>query len=600
MYTIKKKKTYKNLFTVVLFVLFQCVSIGVVLSFEESISAEPVLVDWIFEPEIQTNAGFNIDAKTYGLLGTAKMDLTSDIYTKSDKEFKGKGDFYGVIIIKDFKVRVFVDDASDNYNSTTENTSPLKISWGVFEGKIYTGPVYFILTHTKQDEITYIETLDDEDLEFSSIGYSIIPAFYTGSYSGFKETGISSTDTDASTTDGINNAFGLDIANSGAFAMGMDLPETINVELGASMGYTYKQSIPTNYNPFALSLKTDVYALNRLVKNMSAKVHVSVVGGASSRSMFDESNPLTGGIIIGYSLPLLGMTFTPKVASEAQMFYMNKYKDKNISEAFIGQKKAFFVPFEVALGVGLDWKELGTSIESGKDDYLDFANRDIKVEDGVTIGGVYGHSYHKNFRDFTIPYIGGKLSFWESENIEENRFGKIKNLQVGLVFNANYAFGANMSKSNLTSLISKRSINYQPRLDLGVGAEASYRVSYFKPYMGMLYKLFNVLEAGATITTDSIENGIITTKKVSTNAYENRGDLRAKVGVDVERVVTNVIFTVEWQSGDMINDQEATVSRDLNGYQFFENNVSETDNSVMNLNTLARWGFVSIGATIRY
>lgn len=281
------------------------------------------------------------------------------------------------------------------------------------------------------------------------------------------------------------------------------------------------------------------------------------------------------------------------------------YKDEN-------NPTVFTYPYEVALGITLDWRTLGLKGDEDKsDDYVAFANRGIKVSDGVTLAGLYGQVPYDGVRLLYSPYIGVSITFWESENDEKGHAGIMKNLHMAFVGNYNYVFGNSMnilsdanagSKASTDTVYSKYNITLAPRMDVGAATEISYRIKYFRPFVGGIFKWLDITDTGI-VKLDRAKKtpaGVETDESITFDQpYFNQMDLRVKGGFEVMRLITNTTLSAEWVSGDVFTEL-GNVNIDYNEYDFFKNNVSANSNDPSQASPRARLGYIALGVKITF
>ncbi len=110
--------------------------------------------------------------------------------------------------------------------------------------------------------------------------------------------------------------------------------------------------------------------------------------------------------------------------------------------------------------------------------------------------------------------------------------------------------------------------------DLGFGVYVDADLGIVTPYAGVGYTLYDLAKAATATETD--------------NATGAKSVLKAKVGVDVTSIIDNVTLTAEWQSGDLLHEDNATRTKG--------NNLGLR----LDQATASKFGEITIGAKISF
>lgn len=644
----------------IIFLILETVCLGF------AITGTPVFVDWVFEPEVSTTAGYNIDSNSFGLTGISKFDLTSNIHAKAHKDFIGEGTMYGFIQIEDLEIRIFVDDATQDYDSQTTSTSDGKstmsqtkgnaidISLGTIRGKVFIGPVYMVLSHQDHGEVRIMEnSLDDSDLDFTVISYSIIPPYFTGSLQGNVDI--------TAVLDGIQNiGTGLNedpsgpvnnksFTNLGAMSVGLAISDLMTIELGASTMFSYTDAIRYQkegantesttddkysdyyYNPYSLSL---LFALKSL-DNSILKFKAAVTDGVDNLPMMVDKNPLTLGIMYGYDILKENITITPKFALEIHLLNRRKISSDGLlalGKSDIDELSVFgsidpnkvvrtlVMPLEFGMSLNITWPDKG--VVADESDHLSYAPNDVKVSDGASIGLTFGMTPTTTFAVGATSYLNAKFALWDSE--EEDNPGIIPGIKTSLIVNVNLTLGGPMDLTEIVNdLYREANPSYSGdyvkrllyisgyRLDVGTGLEFKYLAKFVNPYLGVLWKSFDLTGFDVTITSAASSDGKETTKyyskfstdygKAQTDFY-NQHDLRLKLGFEIVTLIANTTLTTEWVSGDLLN-QDSNDGGTYTEYDYFRNENTDGvngGNDIQNTNTATKLGYLSLGVKVRF
>lgn len=638
--------------------------VGFAFSEDRTLSDKPVLVNWKFTPEVSTDIGFNLDKGSYGLAGAANIDIESEIIGKANQEFTGSGLAYGSIVAKDIELKFTVEDKEDEYDSTEDTTSTIQLTIGEIIGMVHIGPAYIKVHALSHDEVNVVNSTKTA---FSVINYDIINPHYTGAYRGKtvitddptlnRNTGaVGSVEQELDDDDNpvffnrdpvlnipsetIDYSFG----DSGALLFGLDLPNLLKLELGFSTQFGFNEIRDYDYNPYSVSL---LIAINA-VQNLSIEIKTALQAGRETdvvlpnsfgvndplgnlptsrtdggrkqrKGILDEGNPVALSTSVGYTLPLGNdLEIVPTVAADLRFENKQSFANNIIAiaesqgQGQLDNPSIFTTHYEIGVGARILWTAKG--VKEDESDYLSMATEDVEVSDGFSLGVVYGQVPYVDIRQLASPYVGLKLAMWESE--DDGKPGLVPGLKLGLVANVNYALGGTIDiKDDFktvdgTALYSKYEFEYESRLDLGWGIEASYQYNFIKPYIGVLHKWFDITEANNKSTQTPTGAGplspagqaTVTNFSDNTELIVKDGDLRAKIGVEVTKIVPFTTFTLEWQSGNLFLDE--VYDKDMNfGADDIDDTAFFKDNQVYGpsyTQTSGKLGFVKLGVKVSF
>lgn len=590
------KLVTKKMFIYILVGLF--INTSVLVSAEivrTYIDNNQILNTWEFTTEVSSYIGFNIDNQSLGIGSSSKITIESNINEKEDEYFHKQGKLSGSIKIKDFEIKVYNEYEKIEKTSTTW---PINISWGDIEGTVYIGALYLKLAYNDHDRLDFIDSLDDGDLDFSVINYSIISISDTVAYKGGTSRAVGDVITFEITEErGIVGGDFIENAN-GALAVGYLFGDVLDLRVGISSENSYFDAISTNLNPLAFSLFGKWFIRDQGGFDfLSISMKTSSTTGVSNRDMLQEDNPIELGAVAQYKIPLIGglYSLTSTIGYESKLEYLqiiNPTAVFNVETADASRNKWILShTYEIAAGITFDWANRGRFKD--EDDYLNFKKgTNDKVTDGVSVGVSLGFVPNEIFRELQAPYLGFKLALWDSEDI--NARGLFPRLETGLILNINHTFGGRELGFH------KYIVQYQnapfselfvhEKTDLGIGLQTKYHIAFVRPYINGIFKFldFNTVEDTYKVTNEfSLEEARV---------YDNKVDMRFKIGTEIVGLVSYVEFEVFWESGDMIKTS-LKHEKVLTEYDFFSNEDS-TGNKVFVSH--AKLGYISLGAKIKF
>lgn len=587
--------------TLLLILLFSMYTIGNA-EVERHVFDSALLQDWDFNFELGHILGFNLDSSSYGMESDFTMEIKSVITNEANRDFVfddsvNNTAVAGIIQIEDFEILISTGKrlAQDNldYDIVPD------ISWGKITGALYIGPVIFTLTATDHDDNLQQGMLDNADLEFSNINYSVIPLHTTAAYNAQKElisSDVVAFDFKSTEKSGAVNGT-LEEQDGGAISLEYGFEDVFEIKVGMSTQYSYtKIEDGDKYIPLSF---TSLISFTPF-ESVSFNLFSEVLSGVNSRDVMEKDNPLIFGLSTGITFNLGPSIFiTPRFGAE--IGFMNvKAVDSNIdingSPINPDKNISFFsAPFELTLSTTIDWRHLGLHQE--EDNYLLFNNNiDDIVTDGISIATTFGVTQHDIFRELKVPYLGVKLAVWEYEYDWTNRDykneqvlkqGLVRNLQVAFISNVNYVFGGKIddfhkyvSSDNIVS----SKLELQPRLDIGLVLDMSYTYGFLRHKFGIIYKHFDYLQGKDLYKIDEVGNS-------NGRGFLNEADMRIKFGFDFLNLLPNTVFSLDWVSGDLYDvDGPNLVSYDK--YDYF---VTTDSANTISLPSNAKLGYLAIG-----
>lgn len=598
-------------------------------------SGNGVDVEWKFEPEVSTYAGYNLDWGHFGMEGKAKLTLKNEIRAKKDEEFTGDevGTVYAKIEIEDLEIKFEVEGAQGQgrdddelvkktvkvmgkdekeYEVLTKDTKTkgkqgVRVKWGDINATVYIGPAYIQLKSKEHEKVGYVSNLSDMD--FVTIREDVVTPRSTARYQSTellfkKDKDIKTSDSDSDSVAKRTLSYkGSDINNEGmnkqlaAFKVGFKMDKLVDVAVGFSMKYSFKESLATSdgkkhaFNPFALSLGASILVVENLTLKLKNAYIFSKVKD-DKINFLGEGNPLSLGAFVGYKMNIGDSLFVKPslgfdVALENKAPY-GKDLDTKVEPPKRSTKDVLTASYAIGAGVTLGFQDAGRYLVKSKDDddVMDLFKGDEKIIDGVGLGFLYGSTPYDKVRDISIPYIGMKATLWDSE--DGDIIGWIPGLQHGLIFNFNYALGAKKKVDDVE-------YNIKPTADVGLGYEGSYTVSFIKLKAGTLFKAFNITD---------VKKDFVTNAKGKEESFErkvaNPFDLRVRFGVDIVKLVPNTTFEIMWESGDLLRTNDSSVASD--GYHKTENffRAKETGTGADGAESKAQYGYIYAGVKVEF
>lgn len=559
--------------------------------------ANDTLLTWNFDAEAGTYFGYNFDTRSPGMTGIAKITLESNIRDKKQQDFFQDGQYSGKIIIKDLEIKSYFD-TRDIRNEQTQ-AFPLNISWGDIEGIVYLGALYFQLYYNEHDKMDVIGTLDDADLDFSVINYSLITMKDTATYEGSLSNAVGSViKFDIDEEDGLVGADFLE-NKQGSFNVGLKVGEGLDLRVGASTKTDYLSSVGNKYNPYAISTALKLKLLefqNFSYLNVTAKSSIS--SGRLNNSFLEEGNPLFLGLAFKYRIPIFDgqFGFIPGVGFETQIEFKriispNARFQGNAPVSSLNE----WIPtqsYEALASLTLDWSARGVLKDKG--DHLNFISGagDV-VSDGMSLSMGYGYVPNEIFRTLKVPYIGLKLAIWDSEDEKLGKQGLFPFLETAIIMNINHTYGGTIN--NFHKIIevykdtkTKTFIELGERTDFAIGAQLKYRIAYLRPYGNVFFKN---LDINFVEDIYDIENFVFR----ETRYYDNKADFRMKLGTEFSGFLQNVVFDAYWESGDLVKG--FIVSKNLVDEDFFATQDASGKRIFI---SHSKYGFVAIGVRITF
>ncbi len=600
-------------------------------------SGNGVEVEWKFKPEVSTYAGYNIDWRHFGMEGKAKLTFKNIIRAKDNEEFTRDDEsqtLYSKIVIKDLEIKFEVEGAQGQKRSDDtltqktvkikgvdgkehevltkdtkleEGKQSIRVKWGNINATVYLGPAYIQLKSKEHEKVNYVESLSD--LDFVNIEEDVITPYSTAQYQASQ---LFAKDKDLKTSDdGTASAVkrtldykGSSINNEGmnkqlaALKIGFKLDKIVDVAVGVSTKYSFKESLALAgkfdknkkpFNPFAVSLEAQLLAVENLTLKFKYANIFSKLNKDKKLEFLGEGNPLSLGLLGGYKLNIGDSFFVkPSLGFEVALENKAPYGTAlSVTPAKSSDEKILTASYEAALGTTLGFQDSARYyVEKKEDDLMDLFDGDEEVLDGFGFAVLYGSTPYERVRKINIPYIGAKLTVWDSE--DGDVVGLVPGLKHGLIFNFNYALGATQTVDDVEYKIN-------PTADVGLSYEGSYTISFIKPKLGILFKAFNITNQ----ETDSITpkgGKSVDFKRQTPNPF----DLRLRLGVDIVNVVPNTTFEVMWESGDLIRTKDSSVTAD--GYHKTENffRAKETGTGADSAESKAQYGYVYAGVKVKF
>lgn len=558
--------------------------------------ANETLLTWDFDAEVGSYFGYNFDTRTIGMQGIAKITMESNIRDKHRQEFFREGQYSGKIIIKDLEIKSYFD--TSNIRDETTQAFPLNISWGDMEGIVYIGPLYFQLYYNEHDKIDVIGTLDDDELDFSVINYSLISVKDTATYEGSSSNAVGALLDFVISEDGLVESNFLE-NKQGSFNIGLRAGETLKLRLGASTKTDYISSVGNKYNPFAISGALQLRLMEfRNFSYLNLTTKASISSGQENSAFLEEGNPLFLGAAIKYRIPVFDGEFglIPSVGFETKIEFR---KLINPDARFQGNAPVSelnaWVPtqsYEALGGVTFDWSAKGVLKDKG--DHLNFRSGagDV-VSDGMSLSFAYGYVPNEIFRALKIPYLGFKLAIWDSEDEKHLQRGLVPFLETAIVMNINHTYGGTIN--NFHTLIegyrdtkTKTFVDIGERTDFAIGVQFKYKITYLRPYGNVFFKN---LDINFVEDIYNIENFVFREARY----YDNKADLRTRIGTEFSGFLQNVVFDAYWESGDIIKGN--IVSKNLVDADFFATENAKGERIFV---SHAKYGFFAVGVRITF
>lgn len=568
---------------------------------------------WNFKFDMGQAVGYNLDLNTMGMESKFTLDMKTNLAYKNrqgfiEEETIGHEVFAGVIKIKDFEITFGIDKTLAQDDQAYSITP--KISWGRIEGMIYMGSVYLVLSADNHDDQFIDDILDDKNMGFSVIDYSVIPLAVTASYAEQIETldtsGLLYNFTATKNSGGGVPSTAITEKDKGALQIGYRFEDVFRVEVGLSTEYSYKELAGGDrYVPMSASALLEFTPF----RQFKLQLFNSMASGINGRLFFEQDNPYVVRTIFGYSFSLGSLLFlTPQVGVKVGLSNPSainpSVKVINAAPSETKNKKSLSVPVEGTLGIIFDWRNLG--INNRTDDYISFnASRADTVKDGIGLAGSVGYTKHTVFQELLVPYVGAKLSLWEYEyeydndsfdNTQALKDGLIPNVRIALVGNLNYSFGGKYTGFHKYfdefSSASKSEIVIAPRLDYGFALDMSYRYSFIRHTFGAIFKRFDALQSDDTFIIDGVVNS-----KEKGRAFLNKEDLRLKIGLDVLDIIPYMVFSVDWVSGDLYKLGDDNLDRDFTDFDYF---YASNGTGLSSFESNAKLGYIELSGVYKF
>jgi|GEM_PF-5546445 len=214
-----------------------------------------------------------------------------------------------------------------------------------------------------------------------------------------------------------------------------------------------------------------------------------------------------------------------------------------------GSKHLFDI--QAALSISAQWDKRGVK-QTNKS--VGFFDDDVGVTSGVGIGVVY---VNKDFlgagpKNDRQHFMYAKVALYEDDGDK----GIIPMLGASLIFD----LYANLLSKNLV-----KDLRY------GTGFYTSLDVGKVDPHVGLIYR------SSAALTTNS----------------PKAGDLQVKVGLDITELVANTTFSLDWESGNIL---QTTVTK--KGDKLFQAATDEVNSNITHSNS--RFGRIYLGVKVEF
>lgn len=606
----------RRLFILLLSLVFSCLLFlphSLYASITRSFNDSQDIERWNFKFDMGQAVGFNLDLNSFGMESKFKFEMKTNIAHKSTQSFIESEEianklFAGVIKIKDFEIAFAVDNTfakDDRSYSITPN-----ISWGRIEGTIYMGSIYLVLSADDHDDRFIKDMLDNKEMRFSVIDFSVIPLAVTASYAEqIEKLTTDSVVIDFSSTTASGGGVPSTIItekDKGAFKLGYRFEDVFRTEVGMSTEYSYKKLAGGDrHTPISASALVEFTPF----RQFRLQLFNSISSGINGRLFFEQDNPYVIQSVFGYSFGLGSVLFfTPQIGLKVGVSNPRainpSVKVLNATPTASKNTQSLSVPIEGTLGIVIDWRNLG--INNLTDDYISFnTSAADTVKDGIGLAASFGYTNHSIFQELKVPYVGAKLSFWEYEyQFKHDSFekaqalkgGLISNIGIALVGNVNYAFGGEYSGFHkyfdAFSSAEKSKIIIAPRLDYGIALDMSYRYSFIRHKFGVIFKRFDASQQDDSFFIEGIVNNALEER-----TFLNKEDFRLKIGLDVLEIIPYIVFSLDWVSGDLYKLGDDDLSRGFNEYEYF---YASNGTGLTSFESNAKLGYVELSGVYKF